>query len=142
MLIAIGSDHAGFEAKQGLIPFLIELGHQVEDLGTCSTESVDYPDFGHAVGRAVADSKAERGIVICGTGLGISMAANKIRGIRAAVCPTTDHAELSRKHNNANVLAMGARLTPLAEMKKITRVWLDTAFEGGRHINRVAKIEV
>ncbi len=142
MLVAIGSDHAGFDAKSALIPYLESLGMEILDVGTHGTDSVDYPDFGHQVGKAVTGGKAERGIAICGTGIGISIAANKIKGVRAALCTSAEHAELSRRHNDANVLAMGARMTDIALMRKIIQVWFTTPFDGGRHEPRVKKIEV
>lgn len=142
MLVAIGSDHAGYEAKQALIPYLKSLGLEINDLGTHSPDSVDYPDFGHQVGLAVSQGSAQRGIVVCGTGIGISIAANKIKGIRAALCTSVKHAELSRQHNDANVLAMGARMTDINLMKEIIKTWFGTSFEGGRHQTRVKKIEV
>jgi len=142
MKIAIGSDHAGFEVKMECIPFLADLGHKVIDVGTHSLESVDYPEFGHKVGQSVASGNSEVGIVICGTGIGISIAANKVIGIRAALCTSTAHAQLSREHNDANVLAVGARMTELPLIKEIIQVFLSTNFEGNRHSRRVNKIEL
>lgn len=110
MKIALGADHGGFELKEKVKTHLIEKGYEVLDLGTNSTDSVDYPEFGHAVGHAVADKKAEFGIVICGTGIGISITANKVPGVRAALCTNTTMARLTREHNNANILAMGGRI--------------------------------
>ena len=140
MKIALGSDHAGFELKTSVKAYLESLGHQVEDYGTFSPESVDYSDFGIAVGEAVASGRCERGVVCCGSGIGISIACNKVRGIRCALCLDTEMAELSRRHNDANVLAMGGRLTDFEEGRNIIDVWLSTPFEGGRHQRRIDKI--
>ena len=139
-IIYIGSDHAGFEAKSHVIDYVSNMGYSVIDKGTFSPESVDYPDFGVAVGKAVANDPDTSGIIICGTGIGISIAANKIKNIRAALCTTPLHAEMARKHNNANILAMGARMTGLEEMDAIIDTWFSTDFEGGRHQKRVDKI--
>ncbi len=139
-IVYIGSDHAGFEAKSHVIDFVNNMGYSVIDKGTFSPESVDYPDFGVAVGKAVANDPDTLGIIICGTGIGISIAANKIKNIRAALCTTPLHAEMARKHNNANILAMGARMTGLEEMDTIIDTWFSTDFEGGRHQKRVDKI--
>ena len=141
MIIAIGCDHAAFEEKNKVKNILISFGYKVLDFGTNSSESVDYPLFGHKVGYAILNKKADRGIVICGSGIGISIAANKIKGIRAALCTSVKHAELSRKHNDANILALGARLTEFNEIESIVKAWLETSFEGGRHQRRVEKIE-
>ena len=140
MKIALGSDHAGFELKTSVKAYLESLGHQIEDFGTFSPESVDYSDFGIAVGEAVASGRCERGVVCCGSGIGISIACNKVRGIRCALCLDTEMAELSRRHNDANVLAMGGRLTDFEEGRNIIDVWLSTPFEGGRHQRRIDKI--
>jgi len=140
MKIAIGADHAGFEVKEKIKRQLAELNIEVEDLGTGSTESVDYPDFGAKVGREVASGKADEGIVVCGSGIGIAIAANKIHGVRAAQAWNEETARLARQHNDANVLSIGARVTPEEEIPKIVRAWLDAGFEGGRHAGRVAKI--
>ena len=139
-IVYIGSDHAGFEAKSHIIDLVSNMGYSVIDKGTFSSESVDYPDFGVAVGKAVANDPGSSGIVICGTGIGISIAANKINSIRAALCTSPLHAEMARKHNNANILAMGARMTGLKEMDTIIKTWFSTDFEGGRHQKRVDKI--
>lgn len=139
-IVYIGSDHAGFEAKSHIIDLVSNMGYSVIDKGTFSPESVDYPDFGVAVGKAVANAPDTLGIIICGTGIGISIAANKIKNIRAALCTTPLHAEMARKHNNANILAMGARMTGLEEMDAIIDTWFSTDFEGGRHQKRVDKI--
>ncbi len=138
----IGSDHAGFEAKQHIIDYIREKGYaeSVTDLGTHSDKRVDYPDYGVAVAKAVTGHKNAFGIVICGTGIGISIAANKVPGARAALCTSPLHAEMARKHNDANILALGGRTTPLPEMESITDTWFRTEFEGGRHRRRVEKI--
>jgi ribose 5-phosphate isomerase B len=138
--IAIGSDHAGFEGKEKIKKVLDEIGVEYEDFGTTSTDSVDYPDFGAKVGRAVAGGEVGQGIVVCGSGIGIAIAANKIHGVRAAQAWNEETARLARQHNDANVLSIGARVTPDEEIPKIVRAWLDAEFEGGRHQKRVEKI--
>ena len=140
MKIAIGADHAGFEVKEKIKKQLEEMNLEVEDLGTNSTESVDYPNFGAAVGREVASGKADQGIVVCGSGIGINIAANKIHGIRAAQAWNEETARLAREHNNANVLSIGARVLPAEEIPKIVKAWFDAKFLGGRHEMRVEKI--
>lgn len=137
MKIAIGSDHGGFELKESVRKHLTEQGIEVLNLGTDSTESVDYPRYGFAVGDAVIKGKADLGIVICGTGLGISMAANKIPGIRAALCTETFSARMAREHNNANVLALGGRVTGVGLALDIVDIFIKTTFAGGRHARRV-----
>jgi ribose 5-phosphate isomerase B len=132
----VGSDHAAFHEKQLLVTWLKGLGHQVDDCGTDSTESVDYPVFASAVARAVAKS-GERGILLCGSGIGVSMVANRFQSIRAALCQTPRDAELSRQHNDANILCLGARSHSFDELKSITEAWLNTSFEGDRHQRRV-----
>ena len=139
-MLAIGSDHGGYELKQAVMKHLAERGVEYRDYGTYSSESCDYPDFGEAVGRAVASGECERGIVVCGTGIGISIAANKVRGIRCALCGDCYSAEMARAHNNANMLALGARVLGEGLALKIVDTFLDTGFEGGRHARRVAKI--
>jgi RpiB/LacA/LacB family sugar-phosphate isomerase len=141
MKVIVGSDHAGFAAKQALAAALRKMGHSVVDAGTDSADSVDYPYFAAQVGHAVADAEAERGILICGTGIGMAMAANKIPGIRAAVVTDAFTAEMSRRHNDANVLAMGARVQSTEKMQELARIFLETPFEGGRHAGRVDKIK-
>ena len=141
MIVAIAGDHGGFALKQRISEHLIERGIKIADLGTDSEESVDYPEFGKACAQAVASGKADRGIVICGTGIGISIAANRIRGIRCGLCTSVEMAELSRKHNNANMLAMGGRITSVEDAIRITDAWLDTEFEGGRHSRRVDMLD-
>lgn len=140
MKIAIGADHAGFEVKEKIKKQLEEMNLEVEDLGTNSTESVDYPNFGAAVGREVASGKADQGIVVCGSGIGINIAANKIHGIRAAQAWNEETARLAREHNNANVLSIGARVLPAEEIPKIVKAWFNAKFLGGRHEMRVEKI--
>ncbi|MDP8970833.1 MAG: ribose 5-phosphate isomerase B [Actinomycetota bacterium] len=140
MRIAIGSDHAGFPLKEHLIDTLRELGHDVDDHGTDDTESVDYPPICAGVGRAVAAGEADRGIVLGGTGQGEQIAANKVRGVRAALCHDLYTARLSREHNDANVLSMGGRIVAAGLADEIVTVWLSTEFEGGRHQRRVDEI--
>lgn len=138
MKIAIGADHAGFEYKEALISFLKD--YQIKDFGTYSTESADYPDFAHPVASTVEKGEFDFGILICGSGNGIAITANKHQGIRAAICWNTELAELARKHNNANILCLPARFISIKEAQEITNVFLNTDFEGGRHANRVSKI--
>ncbi len=140
MTIAIGSDHAGFPLKQVVKLWLEEHGYEVDDLGTYDTKSVDYPDYAAAVAHAVAEGKADRGILICGTGIGMSMSANKVPGIRAALCTDVYTARMSRRHNDANVLCMGARVIGPGVAESIVEAWLSEEFEGGRHARRVGKI--
>ncbi len=140
MRIAIGSDHAGFPLKEHLIDTVRELGHDVDDHGTDDTESVDYPPICAGVGRAVAAGEADRGIVLGGTGQGEQIAANKVRGVRAALCHDLYTARLSREHNDANVLSMGGRIVAAGLADEIVTVWLSTEFEGGRHQRRVDEI--
>jgi ribose 5-phosphate isomerase B len=141
-VIPIASDHAGFEMKQAMARTLRELGYDVQDLGTTSEQSVDYPDFAHPLAREVSDGKVHRGVLLCGTGLGMSYVANRYPHVRAAVAWTPEVAALARKHNDANVLVLPARLLTDAEGREILKTWLDTPFEGGRHERRVEKIEV
>jgi ribose 5-phosphate isomerase B len=140
MRIAIGSDHAGFLLKEHLVATLKGLGHEVDDHGTDSEESVDYPPICAAVGRAVASGAADRGIVLGGSGQGEQMAANKVRGVRAALCNDLYTARLSREHNDANVLSMGGRIVAFGLADEILTLWLATDFEGGRHTRRVQQI--
>ena len=140
MKIALGADHAGFELKEVVKRLLLTQGMQVEDRGTYSTESVDYPDFARAVGEEVAAGQADFGILVCGTGIGMSMSANKVAGVRAAKVDTEYEAEMARAHNDANVLCLGARVSDAATAEKLIRKFLDTSFEGGRHQRRVTKI--
>jgi ribose 5-phosphate isomerase B len=139
-MIAIGSDHAGYEMKKNIINWLVEQGIPVIDFGTDSIDSVDYPDYAHYVTGSIIDGDSVIGILICGTGNGICMTANKWRDIRAALCWNSEIAELSRKHNNSNVLCMPARFISIEESLRIVEVFLDTEFEGGRHEKRVNKI--
>lgn len=138
--IALASDHAGFEEKEKLKKTLEEIGVEYEDLGTGSLDSVDYPDYARKVGEAVAKGEAEQGILVCGSGIGVAIAANKIHGIRAAQAWNEETARLARKHNDANVLTIGARVIPEAEIPKIVKAWFATDFAGGRHAKRVEKI--
>jgi ribose 5-phosphate isomerase B len=140
MRIAIGSDHRGFGAKQRLVPLLQQLGHEVLDTGPEANESVDYPDFAFQVGRAVGEGRVERGILICGTGIGMCIAANKVAGVRAAPCHDSITAEMSRRHNDANILCISADLLGDDLIARMVRIWLETPFEGGRHSRRVDKI--
>jgi ribose 5-phosphate isomerase B len=140
MRVAIGSDHAGYSLKQHLIQVLKDLGHEVHDLGTHSEEPVDYPPICAAVGRAVASGEVERGIVLGGSGQGEQMAANKVRGVRAALCNDLFTAKYSRLHNDANVLSIGARIVAFGLAEEILTVWLTTEFQGGRHVRRVAEL--
>ena len=136
-MIAIGSDHGGFELKKYIMQHLDEQGIAYKDYGTYSEESCDYPIYGEAVAKAVVSGEAEKGIIICGTGIGISIAANKVKGIRAALCGDCYSAEFTRRHNDANILAMGARVTGSGLAAKIVDTFLSTEFEGGRHARRV-----
>ena len=140
MKIGIANDHSGIEMKQKITAFLQERGHEVVNFGTDKNESCDYPIYGEKVGRAVASGEVDRGILICGTGLGISLAANKVHGVRAVVCSEPCTARLSRQHNDANVLAFGARIVGLELAKMIVETWLAAEFEGGRHKRRVDMI--
>lgn len=141
MKIAIASDHGGFELKENVKKYLESREIEVVDLGTHSEESVDYPAYGKACGQAVASGEVDRGIVCCGTGIGISIAANKVKGVRCALCTDVHMAEMTRKHNDANMLAMGGRTTELETALAITAAWLDTEFEGGRHQRRVDMLD-
>lgn len=140
MTLSIGSDHAGFAYKEALKAMLIADGHDVIDVGTHSTESTDYPDYGVAAARLVQNGTAEFGVLVCGSGIGIAIAADKVRGIRAANCTSVEMARLARMHNNANMVAVGERLVSEELAKDIVRTFLATPFEGGRHERRVAKI--
>jgi ribose 5-phosphate isomerase B len=140
MKIAIAADHAGFVLKEKLRQRLAEKGHQVMDFGTHSTESCDYPDFAQAVGREVAGGRCDRGILVCSTGIGMAMAANKIDGVRAAPAQCDDEVRFSREHNDANVLTLGAKYLDEARAMELIEIFLHTDFAGGRHARRVAKI--
>lgn len=139
--IPIGSDHAGFELKQRLVKELVALGFQPDDVGTDSTESTDYPDYAHLVAAKVSRGEVGRGILLCGTGLGMSYAANRHHGVRAAVAGSEEIARLAREHNDANVLVLPARFLTEEEGVGILKAWLNTPFAGGRHARRIAKIE-
>jgi ribose 5-phosphate isomerase B len=141
MKIALGADHAGFQLKDSLKRLLDEMGVLYEDFGTTTAQSVDYPDFARAVAESVADGTCDRGILVCGTGVGMSIAANKVAGVRSAPIVDTDTAKLSREHNDLNVLTLGARVLPESRAREIVRAFLQTPFEGGRHATRVSKIE-
>ncbi|MBA4274424.1 MAG: ribose 5-phosphate isomerase B [Alphaproteobacteria bacterium] len=140
-MVAIGSDHAGVALKSVLIPVIEAAGYSALDCGTHSDASVDYPDYGAAIAQAVLEGKARFGVAICGSGIGISIAANRFKGIRAALCHSGLGAELSRRHNDANVLALGARLIGEAEAKECIERFLTTDFEGGRHAARVETLD-
>ena len=140
MKIALGCDHGGYALKCDIIKLLEKLGHEVVDFGCHSTESCDYPDFGEAAARAVASGQCDRGIVICTTGIGISIAANKVKGIRCAHCADCLQAEMTRRHNDANMLAIGAGFTGKNLAERMVEVFLSTDFEGGRHERRVNKL--
>jgi len=140
MRIALASDHAGYNEKERLKALLSDLGVEFEDLGTGSEESVDYPDYARKVAEQVAAGRVEQGLLVCGSGTGMAITANKVPGVRAAVAWSEETARLARQHNDANILAIGARTTPPAEIPKIVRAWFSTEFEGGRHTSRVEKI--
>lgn len=140
-MIAIGSDHAAYSFKKEIEEYLTEKNIEFEDLGCFSEESVDYPVYGKKVAKAVAAGKYEKGLVFCGTGIGISLAANKVRGIRCVVCTEPFSAKLSRLHNNTNMLALGARVVGIELAKMIIDTWLETPFEGGRHLRRINMLE-
>lgn len=141
MNIAIASDHAGLDLKTRIIEYLQDHRHDVVDFGASSHESVDYPDFGIPVAEAVSEGRIERGILICGTGVGMSIVANKFPKIRAALCSDPTTAEVSRKHNNANILVLGQRVIEVEKALDVVNLWLTTDFEGGRHLRRLKKIE-
>ena len=140
-MIAIGSDHGGFALKQEIMKHLEARGLEYKDFGTYTADSCDYPQYGAAVGRAVASGECERGILICGTGIGISISANKIRGVRAALCGDCFSAEMTRRHNDANVLCLGGRVIDCEKAVKLAEIFLNTEYEGGRHARRVAMLE-
>lgn len=141
MIIALASDHGGFKLKLAVKEHLIERGYKIVDLGTNSEESVDYPVYGKACGEAVAAGKADLGMVFCGTGIGISIATNKVKGVRCALCTSTEMATLAKEHNNANVLALGGRILTTEEAIAITDAWLDAEFAGGRHKRRTDMLD-
>src|SRR5215210_7940649 len=141
MRIALASDHAGYAEKERLKALLADLGVDFEDLGTGSEESVDYPDYARKVAEQVAQGQVQQGLLICGSGTGMAITANKVPGVRAAVAWSEETARLARQHNDANVLSIGARVTPLEEIPKIVRAWFNARFDGGRHSARVEKIK-
>ena len=140
MKIAVGSDHRGYALKERIIAFLEDLGHEAVDLGTGSEESVDYPDFAIPVAEKVASGEVERGILICGSGVGMSIAANKVKGVRAALCRTVGDARMTRMHNDSNVLTLREKSMEDPEIDELVKVWLETGYEGERHQKRLDKI--
>jgi ribose 5-phosphate isomerase B len=140
MKIALASDHAGYTEKERLKPLLTDLGLEFDDLGTGSEASVDYPDYARKVAEQVAGGHADQGLLVCGSGTGMAISANKVNGVRAAVAWSEETARLARQHNDANILAIGARTTPPEQIPGIVRTWFSTDFEGGRHADRVKKI--
>lgn len=141
MKIVLASDHGGYDLKEEIKKHLTEKGYEIEDIGTHSKESVDYPKYGREAAEIVASGKADKGIICCGTGIGISLAANKVKGIRCAVVSDTFSAKMSRAHNNANMLSLGGRVVGTGLALEIVDIWLSTEFEGGRHERRVSQIE-
>ena len=141
MKISLGADHRGFEVKNKVKEYLKEKGHDVTDFGTDSEESVDYPDFAFKVSESVAKGESDRGILFCWTGIGMCIAANKVKGVRAASCLSKEAAQLTRAHNDSNVLCISAKFTPEDQLFEIIDTWLETEFEGGRHTKRVEKIK-
>jgi len=139
-IIAVASDHGGFDLKKDVIGLLMELGYKVNDMGPENSNSVDYPDYGISLARAVADKKVSRGIVICGTGIGMSIVVNRFPGIRGTLCSDVYTAKLCREHNDSNILIMGGRVVGHGLAREIVKVWLSTPFEGGRHQKRLDKI--
>jgi len=141
MLTAVACDHGGVRLKADLVTFLRQLGHEVEDLGCFDEEPVDYPDFGQAVAHKVSTGEVERGILICGTGIGMSMVANKFPGVRAALVCHVYAARMAKEHNDANILVMGGRIVGLGLAREMVKAWLEAEFQGGRHLKRLEKIE-
>jgi ribose 5-phosphate isomerase B len=141
MKVAIGSDHRGFQVKRKIVELVQRLGHEVIDYGAASDDAVDYPDYALQVATAVAAKQVDRGVLICGTGIGMCMAANKVRGVRAALCHDDVTAEMSRRHNDANVMCLSADLLGARLIDRMIEIWLHTEFEGGRHARRVEKIK-
>jgi ribose 5-phosphate isomerase B len=139
-MILLGSDHGGLDLKEAIKLLLTERGHEFEDCGTDNGDSVDYPDFGEKVARKVSSGEAEKGILVCGTGIGMSIVANKFPHVRAALATDTFMARMAKEHNNANILVLGGRVLSVAEAGKMVAVWLDSVFEGGRHQSRLNKI--
>jgi ribose 5-phosphate isomerase B len=140
MKIALGADHAGVDTKNRIVEYLRSRGHDIEDVGTDSEDSVDYPDYAFAVAEMVSRGEADRGVLVCGSGVGMAMAANKVRGVRAALCFTVENAGLTRRHNDANVLALAGRQSEISELFEMVEAFLTTDFDGGRHARRVDKI--
>ncbi len=140
MRVSIGADHRGFPVKSKLVELVQKLGHEVSDEGTDSSQSVDYPDFAEKVARKVSQGAADRGILVCGTGIGMAITANKLAGVRAATCHDEVTAEVSRRHNNVNVLCLSGDMIGERNVDRLVEIWLDTEFEGGRHARRVGKI--
>lgn len=141
MIISAGADHGGFELKDKLVAMLRKEGYEVIDNGTNSPDSVDYPDFAQAVAHDILEKRADFGLLVCGSGIGISIAANRFKGIRAALVTNPDYARLSRQHNNANIIAFGGRFTSYEDAEKWLKIFLSTPFEGGRHERRIEKID-
>ncbi len=141
MRIAVGSDHAGYRLKEFLKEYLQSQNHQVTDYGTFSEESVDYPDFGYPVAQGVSRGQHDRGVLVCGTGQGMAMVANRVKGVRGALCFDREAARLSRRHNDANVLVLSGWSVPAKEAEQILKIWLSTEFEGGRHLRRIEKLD-
>ena len=141
MKIAVGSDHAGFELKKTVLSWLDRNGYEINDLGPYNDESVDYPDYARKVALMVAEGQCDSGVLLCGTGIGVSIAANKVKGIRAALACNPEFASLARQHNNANIICFPARFTDVATIEQALHNWFNTDFEGGRHEKRVNKIE-
>jgi len=141
MIISAGADHGGFELKDKLVSMLRKEGYEVIDNGTNSPDSVDYPDYAQAVARDILEKRADYGLLVCGSGIGISIAANRFKGIRAALVTNEEYARLSRQHNNANIIALGGRFTSFEDAEKWLKIFLSTPFEGGRHERRIAKID-
>lgn len=140
MRISVASDHRGFQIKEQIVELLRSKGHDVDDAGTCGPESVDYPDFAAIVARKISAGEADRGILICGTGIGMAIAANKFKGVRAAPCTDEVTAEISRRHNDLNVLCLSADLVSARTAERMIETWINTDFEGGRHLRRIEKI--
>lgn len=140
MKVAIGSDHRGYALKERIAALLRKIGHEAVDLGAESEESADYPDYAFRVAEKVASGEVERGILVCGSGIGMSIAANKVKGVRAALCRTVDDARMTRMHNDSNVLTLAEKSMEDPEIEELIRVWLDTPFDGGRHQRRLDKI--
>ena len=141
MIISLGADHGGYELKDKLVQYLKEKGYEIIDNGTNSLDSVNYPNFGAAVAKDILEKRADFGVIVCGTGLGISISANRFKGIRAALVTRKEYAQLARQHNNANIIAFGGRFTSFEEAKEYLDIFLSTPFEGGRHINRINLID-